>query len=64
MHDADRRAASRPLNPSTCPDCHVIAGAAVLRTERAVYFHCSRCGRLWSIPKPLNGPGGTPDTDY
>ena len=29
----DRRADSRPLDPSNCPDCHAIVGAAVLRTD-------------------------------
>jgi hypothetical protein len=48
----DRRAPSRPLDPSTCPDCHAIATPAVLRTDVAVYFHCAWCGRLWSIQKP------------
>jgi hypothetical protein len=52
MKKPDRRASNRPLDPSTCPDCHAIAGPAVLRTETAVYFHCTRCSRLWSIPKP------------
>jgi hypothetical protein len=26
----------------------------VLRTDLAVYYHCSRCGRLWSIRKPVD----------
>jgi hypothetical protein len=54
VSNPDRRAASRPLDPSTCPDCHAIAGPAVLRTPSAIYFHCSRCSRLWSIQKPVD----------
>jgi len=48
----DRRQPSRPLDPSTCPECHAIAGPAVVRTPAAVYFRCPRCAFVWSIPKP------------
>jgi hypothetical protein len=59
----DRRADSRPLDPLTCPDCHAIAEPAVLRTPSAVYYHCSRCRRLWSIPKPIDIPTESSDAD-
>lgn len=48
----DRRSESRPLDPSTCPECHAIAGPAVVRTPTAVYFRCDVCAHVWSLKKP------------
>ena len=60
----DRRADSPPLDPSTCPDCHAIVGAAVLRTDTAVHYRCTRCSRMWSIQKPIRAAREySPDTD-
>ncbi len=49
----DRRSPSRPLDPSTCPECHALATPALFRTDTAVYYHCARCAYLWSIQKPV-----------
>ena len=43
----DRRSPSRPLDPSTCPECHALATPALFRTDTAVYDHCARCAYLW-----------------
>jgi hypothetical protein len=48
----DRRSPSRPLDPSTCPECLALATPALFRTDTAVYYHCARCAYLWCIQKP------------
>jgi Zn ribbon nucleic-acid-binding protein len=49
----DRRAASRQLDPSTCPECHERATHALFRTDTAVYYHCANCAHLWYTQKPV-----------
>ena len=49
----DRRSPFRPLDPSTCPECHALATPALFRTDTAVYYHCGRCAYLWCIQKPV-----------
>jgi hypothetical protein len=56
----DRRSPSRPLDPSTCPECHALATPALFRTDTAVYYHCARCAYLWSIQKPVQAISNIP----
>ena len=56
----DRRSPSRPLDPSTCPECHALATSALFRTDTAVYYHCGRCAYLWCIQKPVQTINNVP----
>ena len=56
----DRRSPSRPLDPSTCPECHALATPALFRTDTAVYYHCGRCAYLWCILKPVQTISNVP----
>jgi len=56
----DRRSPSRPLDPSTCPECHALATPALFRTDTAVYYHCGRCAYLWCIQKPVQTINNVP----
>jgi len=32
--------------------CQTSVVVGVVRTERVVYFRCTQCGEVWSVPKP------------
>jgi hypothetical protein len=57
----DGRSPSRPLDPSTCPECVALATPALFRTDTAVYYHCARCAYLWCIQKAAPTINSVPD---
>jgi hypothetical protein len=60
----ERRASSRPVDPSTCPECQALATPALFRTDTAVYYHCARCANLWCIQKPMPTINNPPDRQH
>ena len=60
----DRRSPSRPLDPSTCPECLALATPTLFRTDAAVYYHCAHCAYLWCIQKRAPTIDSVPDLHY
>jgi hypothetical protein len=54
----ERRSPTRKRDPD-CPTCNSPLPTVTLRTPFVIYYHCEKCGEIWTLAKP--GIGNKPN---